>query len=183
MGVPARSAAENGGKAAEGCQAINSTGVYALNGFSEAWKRISAADVFTTIVGLPDSAVREATDRVRSALKTLSFVWPVSRITAVIRSPAISARLAPCATCLFFLPFWLPRRSCPSPARGRRHQRAFAGRRRAQCDGRVAWYGAGRGAAGRAPPVRFRRNAAGGRNPAGALCATLSIRRWTQCAI
>ena len=34
-----------------------------------------------SIVGLPDSAVKEAADRVRSALKNLSFTWPASRIT------------------------------------------------------------------------------------------------------
>ena len=83
MGVPARSAAEKRRKAAEGCFArINSLGVYALNGFSVSVEAdISGGLPQFTIVGLPDSAVREATDRVRSALKNLSFVWPVSRIT------------------------------------------------------------------------------------------------------
>ena len=61
---------------------INSLGVYALNGFSVSVEAdISGGLPQFTIVGLPDSAVREATDRVRSALKNLSFVWPVSRIT------------------------------------------------------------------------------------------------------
>ena len=33
------------------------------------------------LVGLPDSAVKEAKDRVRSALKNSGFSYPVSRIT------------------------------------------------------------------------------------------------------
>ena len=92
---------------------INSLGVYALNGFSVSVEAdISGGLPQFTIVGLPDSAVREATDRVRSALKNLSFVWPVSRITVNLAPGDIL-----CTTCLFFLPFWLPPGSCPSPAR------------------------------------------------------------------
>ena len=33
------------------------------------------------LVGLPDNAVKEARDRVRSALKNTGFTYPVSRIT------------------------------------------------------------------------------------------------------
>ena len=33
------------------------------------------------IVGLPDAAVKEARDRVRAAIKTSGFKFPVSRIT------------------------------------------------------------------------------------------------------
>ena len=33
------------------------------------------------VVGLPDAAVREARDRVRSAIKNCGFSFPVSRIT------------------------------------------------------------------------------------------------------
>lgn len=55
----------------------------------------------------------------------------------------------------------------PRPG-GRLHRRAFAGRRRAQCDGRAA-HGAGRGAAGRAPPVRSRRKRGRGRGSRRAL--------------
>ncbi len=35
----------------------------------------------TNIVGLPEAAVRESRDRVRSALLTSSFDWPQRRIT------------------------------------------------------------------------------------------------------
>ncbi len=33
------------------------------------------------MVGLPDSAVKESSERVRSAIKNLHYEWPVSRIT------------------------------------------------------------------------------------------------------
>ena len=33
------------------------------------------------IVGLPDSAVKESSERVRSAVKNLKYPWPASRIT------------------------------------------------------------------------------------------------------
>ncbi len=61
---------------------INSLGVFALNGFGVTVEAdISGGLPQFAIVGLPDNAVRESTDRVRSALKNLSFTWPVSRIT------------------------------------------------------------------------------------------------------
>ena len=61
---------------------VNSLGVFALRGFGVSVEAdISGGLPQFAIVGLPDSAVREATDRVRSALKNLSFTWPVSRIT------------------------------------------------------------------------------------------------------
>lgn len=33
------------------------------------------------LVGLPDSAVKESSERVRSAIKNLHYEWPASRIT------------------------------------------------------------------------------------------------------
>lgn len=61
---------------------VNSLGVFALSGFGVSVEAdISGGLPQFAIVGLPDSAVREATDRVRSALKNLAFTWPVSRIT------------------------------------------------------------------------------------------------------
>lgn len=61
---------------------LNSLGVFALSGFGVSVEAdISGGLPQFAIVGLPDSAVREATDRVRSALKNLAFTWPVSRIT------------------------------------------------------------------------------------------------------
>ncbi|MEG0769197.1 MAG: YifB family Mg chelatase-like AAA ATPase [Ruthenibacterium sp.] len=61
---------------------INSLGVYALDGFAVRVEAdISGGLPQLQIVGLPDSAVREAADRVRSALKNQGFDYPVSRIT------------------------------------------------------------------------------------------------------
>ncbi len=61
---------------------INSLGVTALNGFSVRVEvDISGGLPQLQIVGLPDSAVRESADRVRSALKNCKFDYPVSRVT------------------------------------------------------------------------------------------------------
>ena len=38
-----------------------------------------------TLVGLPDSAVKESSERVRSAVKNLHYPWPSSRITINLR--------------------------------------------------------------------------------------------------
>ena len=43
-----------------------------------------------TIVGLPDTAVRESKERVKSALKNAQFAWPQTRVTV---------NLAPWAVC------------------------------------------------------------------------------------
>lgn len=61
---------------------VNSLGVYALSGFAVRVEAdVSGGLPQFAIVGLPDSAVKESADRVRSALKNLSFTWPASRIT------------------------------------------------------------------------------------------------------
>lgn len=61
---------------------ISSLGVCALAGFAVRVEAdISGGLPAFTIVGLPDSAVKEATERVRSALKNLNFTYPVSCIT------------------------------------------------------------------------------------------------------
>ena len=44
------------------------------------------------LVGLPDSAVKESSERVRSAIKNLHYEWPASRITidrAGVRSAGV----------------------------------------------------------------------------------------------
>ena len=61
---------------------VNSFGVRGLAGFAvTAEADISGGLPQLSIVGLPDSAVKEAADRVRSAVKNLGFSWPSSRIT------------------------------------------------------------------------------------------------------
>ncbi|WP_418667955.1 YifB family Mg chelatase-like AAA ATPase [Allofournierella sp.] len=61
---------------------VNSFGVKGLAGFAvTAEADISGGLPQLAIVGLPDSAVKEAADRVRSAAKNLGYAWPPSRIT------------------------------------------------------------------------------------------------------
>ncbi|MDL2294208.1 YifB family Mg chelatase-like AAA ATPase [Ruminococcaceae bacterium OttesenSCG-928-D13] len=61
---------------------LSSLGTRGLDGFVVTVEAdISGGLPQFAIVGLPDSAVKEATDRVRSALKNLGYTFPVSRIT------------------------------------------------------------------------------------------------------
>ncbi len=61
---------------------VNSLGVLGMDGFLvETEVDISGGLPQFAIVGLPDSAVKEATDRVRSALKNIDYTFPPSRIT------------------------------------------------------------------------------------------------------
>ena len=61
---------------------VSGLGVKGLNGFEvTAEADISGGLPQFSIVGLPDSAVKEAADRVRSAAKNLGYAWPASRIT------------------------------------------------------------------------------------------------------
>lgn len=61
---------------------LHSLGAFALQGLVVTVEvDISGGLPQFTIVGLPDSAVKEATERVRSALKNLGFTYPVSRVT------------------------------------------------------------------------------------------------------
>ncbi len=61
---------------------VESMGVYALKGFRVTVEvDISRGLPQFELVGLPDSAVKESRDRVRSAIKNLGFEFPVSRIT------------------------------------------------------------------------------------------------------
>lgn len=61
---------------------LKSFGLKGLNGFPvEVEADISGGMPVLSIVGLPDSAVRESGDRVHAALKNLGFKWPDRRIT------------------------------------------------------------------------------------------------------
>ena len=61
---------------------VTSAGVRGLSGFTVTVEAdLSQGLPALTLVGLPDSAVKETGDRVRSALKNLGYTWPVSRIT------------------------------------------------------------------------------------------------------
>ncbi len=61
---------------------VHSLGVWALKGFMvTAEVDISGGLPQFAIVGLPDNAVKEAADRVRSSLKNMGYTFPPSRIT------------------------------------------------------------------------------------------------------
>lgn len=82
---------------------VRSFGVKGLAGFSvTAEADISSGLPQFSIVGLPDSAVKEAADRVRSAIKNLGFSWPASRITVNL-APADVKKTGP----LYDLPVFL----------------------------------------------------------------------------
>lgn len=74
---------------------IQSFGVRGLTGFGvTAEADISGGLPGFTLVGLPDSAVKESADRVRSACKNLKFPWPASRITVNL-APADTRKTGP----------------------------------------------------------------------------------------
>ncbi|MBP3445799.1 MAG: YifB family Mg chelatase-like AAA ATPase [Clostridia bacterium] len=61
---------------------VNSLGIYGMEVFPVTVEAdISGGLPNFNIVGLPDSAVRESTDRVHSTIKNCGFTFPVSRIT------------------------------------------------------------------------------------------------------
>ena len=74
---------------------LNSMGVFALNGFAvQVEADISGGLPQFSIVGLPDSAVKESADRVRTAMKNLKYSYPVSRITVNL-APADKRKTGP----------------------------------------------------------------------------------------
>ena len=61
---------------------LKSYGLNGLNGFAVAVEAdVSGGLPAFSLVGLPDSAVRESGDRVRSAVKNLGYKWPDRHIT------------------------------------------------------------------------------------------------------
>ena len=61
---------------------LRSYGLNGLTGFAVAVEAdISGGLPAFSLVGLPDSAVRESGDRVRAAVKNLGFKWPDRHIT------------------------------------------------------------------------------------------------------
>ncbi len=162
---------------------INSLGVYALNGFSVSVEAdISGGLPQFTIVGLPDSAVREATDRVRSALKNLSFVWPVSRITVNL-APGDIRKTGPVYDLPVLLAILAASGQLPVPG----PEDAFIGE--LSLDGGVRSVTGVLPMALAAVQQGVRRlfvpaeNARPRPRQPARFAFTLSIRRWTQCAI
>ena len=61
---------------------LNSIGLYGMDAFEvNVEADISNGLPGFDVVGLPDTAVKESRDRVRSALKNCGFTFPMSRIT------------------------------------------------------------------------------------------------------
>ena len=92
----------------------NSFGLNGLRGFAVAVEAdVSGGLPAFSIVGLPDSAVRESADRVRAAIKNLGFRFPDRRITINL-APADVRKTGP----VYDLPAWICRcRVRPSKAR------------------------------------------------------------------
>ena len=83
-----------------------SFGLKGLNGFAVAVEAdVSGGLPAFSIVGLPDSAVRESADRVRAAIKNLGFKFPDRRITINL-APADVRKTGPVYDLPLLLPFW-----------------------------------------------------------------------------
>lgn len=80
----------------------NSFGLNGLRGFAVAVEAdVSGGLPAFSIVGLPDSAVRESADRVRAAIKNLGFRFPDRRITINL-APADVRKTGPVYDCRCF---------------------------------------------------------------------------------
>ncbi len=102
---------------------INSLGVYALEGFVVRVEAdLSGGLPQFSIVGLPDSAVKESTDRVRSALKNLGYTYPASRVTVNL-APADVRKTGP----VYDLPILLALLAASGQAAGVPRDAAFLG--------------------------------------------------------
>ena len=74
----------------------NSFGLNGLRGFAVAVEAdVSGGLPAFSIVGLPDSAVRESADRVRAAIKNLGFRFPDRRITINLAPRPMCAKTGP----------------------------------------------------------------------------------------
>lgn len=74
---------------------INSLGIYGIQGFSVTVEcDVSAGVPSFEIVGLPDTAVKESKERVRSAIKNSGFEFPLGRITVNL-APADTKKEGP----------------------------------------------------------------------------------------
>ena len=74
------------------------------------------------LVGLPDSAVQESSERVRSAIKNLHYEWPASRITINL-APADVRKTGPVYDLPVFVGIMAAQGKLPAPG----SERAFLG--------------------------------------------------------
>ena len=94
---------------------VTSLGVTGLSGYAVAVEAdISGGLPSFTIVGLPDSAVKESAERVRSAVKNLGFPWPSSRITVNL-APADVRKTGPVYDLPVFLGVITAESQLPAP--------------------------------------------------------------------
>ena len=78
---------------------IKSLGIYGIEGFSVTVEcDVSQGIPSFEIVGLPDAAVKESKERVRSAIKNSGLVFPMGRITVNL-APADTKKKAPYTIC------------------------------------------------------------------------------------
>lgn len=95
---------------------IASFGVRGLSGFVvTAEADLSGGLPGLTLVGLPDSAVKESADRVRSASKNLGYGWPSSRITLNL-APADIKKTGPVYDLPLLLALLAAQKKLPAPA-------------------------------------------------------------------
>ncbi len=94
---------------------ITSLGVTGLSGYTVTVEcDISGGLPQFTMVGLPDSAVKESSDRVRSALKNLQWPWPNSRITVNL-APADVRKTGPVYDLPVFIGLLVAQGQIPAP--------------------------------------------------------------------
>ena len=95
---------------------VNSMGVSGLEGYSVTVEcDISGGLPAFALVGLPDSAVKECSERVRSALKNLRYAWPASHITVNL-APADVRKTGPLYDLPVFLGILAAQGQMPAPA-------------------------------------------------------------------
>ena len=96
--------------------AVNSLGVSGLNGYPVAVETdISGGLPAFVVVGLPDSAVRECGERVRSAVKNLRYPWPSSHVTVNL-APADVRKTGPLYDLPVFIGLLAAQGQLPVPA-------------------------------------------------------------------
>ena len=96
--------------------AVNSLGVSGLNGYPVAVETdISGGLPAFAVVGLPDSAVRECGERVRSAIKNLRYPWPSSHVTVNL-APADVRKTGPLYDLPVFIGLLAAQGQLPAPA-------------------------------------------------------------------
>lgn len=102
---------------------INSLGVTGLRGYPVTVETdISGGLPAFALVGLPDSAVKECSERVRSAVKNLHYPWPASHITVNL-APADVRKTGSLYDLPVFLGILTAQGQLPAPA----HHQAFLG--------------------------------------------------------